>query len=101
MVHSLYWGGLFLLGLAGIVLSARYWREVSLLWFVQISMTLVYVAFHPSTRYRVPTDPLMFLFSAYALVWAGNGIESENAATSPRPPLLWSKPLKGWKTGSE
>lgn len=69
MVHRFYWGGLFLLGLAGIVLSVRYWREVSLLWFIQISMTMVYVAFHPSTRYRVPTDPFLFLFSAYALVW--------------------------------
>lgn len=68
-VHRIYWGALFLLGLAGIVLSAKHWREVSLLWFVQISMTLVYLVFHPSTRYRVPTDPLWFLFSAYALVW--------------------------------
>ncbi len=68
-IHILYWGGLFLLGLAGVVLSARNWREVSLLWFVQIAMALVYMFFHPSTRYRVPTDPAWFLFSAYALVW--------------------------------
>ncbi|MCB9455472.1 MAG: hypothetical protein H6671_05760 [Anaerolineaceae bacterium] len=68
-VHRFYWGGLFLIGLVGIVLSWRQWREVSLLWFAQISMTLVYVAFHPSTRYRVPTDPLWFVFSAYALLW--------------------------------
>ena len=68
-LHRLYWGPLLILGLVGVVLSGRYWREVSLLWFVQISMTLVYVFFHPSTRYRVPTDPLLFLFSAYALVW--------------------------------
>jgi hypothetical protein len=70
-VHRLYFGGLFLLALAGIALSARCWREVSLLWFVQISMTIVYVIFHPSTRYRVPTDPMLFIFSAYALVWIG------------------------------
>jgi 4-amino-4-deoxy-L-arabinose transferase-like glycosyltransferase len=68
-VHRFYWGGLFLLGLAGVVASARHWRDVSLLWFAQLSMTAVYVFFHPSTRYRVPTDPLFFLFSAYALVW--------------------------------
>jgi hypothetical protein len=67
-LHRFYWGALLLLGLAGVVLSARYWREVSLLWFVQISMTLVYLVFHPSTRYRVPTDPLLFLFSAYTLI---------------------------------
>lgn len=69
-IHRFYYGGLFVLALAGIMLTIRGWREVSLLWLVQISMTLVYVFFHPSTRYRVPTDPMLFLFSAYALVWA-------------------------------
>ncbi|MBZ0302909.1 MAG: hypothetical protein K8J31_24400, partial [Anaerolineae bacterium] len=68
-IHRLYWGALFLLGFVGIALTLRQWREVSLLWFIQISMTLVYLVFHPSTRYRVPTDPLWFLFSAYAVVW--------------------------------
>jgi hypothetical protein len=68
-IHRLYFGGLFFLALAGIVLTARGWRDVSLLWFVQISMTIVYLIFHPSTRYRVPTDPMLFVFSAYTLVW--------------------------------
>lgn len=69
-VHRLYWGGLLLLGILGAALSIRQWRDVSLLWFVQLSMTLMYLIFHPSTRYRAPSDPLLFLFSAYALVWA-------------------------------
>jgi hypothetical protein len=69
IIHRYYWGVLFLLGLAGLVLSAKYWRDVSLLWFAHISMTLVYMFFHPSTRYRAPTDPLWFLFSAYAILW--------------------------------
>jgi hypothetical protein len=51
------------------VVSLRHWREVSLIWFVQIGMMVVYVLFHPSTRYRVPTDPLLFALSAYALLW--------------------------------
>ena len=42
---------------------------MSLLIFVQLSQTLMYLVFHPSTRYRSPTDPLLFVFSAYALVW--------------------------------
>ena len=42
---------------------------VSLQWFVQISMTFIYIVFHPSTRYRAPSDPLLFLLSAVALVW--------------------------------
>ncbi len=68
-VHRFYFGALLLLALVGLVASARQWRAVALLWAVQINMTLVYVIFHPSTRYRVPSDPMLFLFSAYALVW--------------------------------
>jgi 4-amino-4-deoxy-L-arabinose transferase-like glycosyltransferase len=72
-VHMVYWGGLFALGFIGIVVTLRGWREVALLWFAQISMLLVYLIFHPSTRYRAPTDPLWFLFSAWALLWLWNG----------------------------
>jgi 4-amino-4-deoxy-L-arabinose transferase-like glycosyltransferase len=86
-LHRLYWGPLLLLGLLGIVVSARHWREVSLLWFVQISMTFVYLVFHPSTRYRVPTDPLLFLFSAYALVWLYQWWRARrNTLSDPHPP---------------
>ncbi len=67
-IHRFYFGGLFFLALFGIATTLRDWRQVSLLWFVQISMTLVYLFFHPSTRYRVPSDPLLFLFSAYGLI---------------------------------
>ncbi len=69
LIHRYYFGALLLLALVGVAVTARQWRDVALLWFVQISMTLVYVVFHPSTRYRVPSDPLLFLFSASALVW--------------------------------
>jgi hypothetical protein len=77
-LHRYYYGVLFLFALVGVALTARYWREVSMLWFVQISMTLVYVFFHPSTRYRVPTDPLLFLFSAYALLWLWKRWQARN-----------------------
>ena len=68
-LHILYFGGLWLLAIAGAWLSRRQWRMLSLLYFVQISQTLVYLLFHPSTRYRSPTDPLLFVFSAVALLW--------------------------------
>ena len=68
-LHLVYFGGLWLLAVAGAWLSRREWRAISLLFFVQISQTLVYLLFHPSTRYRSPTDPLLFVFSAVALVW--------------------------------
>ena len=68
-LHLLYFGGLWLLAIAGAWLSRRDWRTLSLLYFAQISQTLVYLLFHPSTRYRSPTDPLLFVFSAVAVVW--------------------------------
>ena len=69
-LHIVTFGGLWLLAIVGLWLSRREWRLMSLLIFVQVSQTLMYLLFHPSTRYRSPTDPLLFLFSAYALVWA-------------------------------
>ena len=68
-LHVLYFGGLLLLAIAGAWLSRREWRMLSLLYCVQLSQTLMYLVFHPSTRYRSPTDPLLFVFSAYAVVW--------------------------------
>jgi 4-amino-4-deoxy-L-arabinose transferase-like glycosyltransferase len=68
-LHIVYFGGLFVLALGGMLLSWRAWRDVSLIWFLQFSMTVMYMLFHPSTRYRSPTDPLLFAFAAYALFW--------------------------------
>lgn len=71
-IHILYFGGLWLLAIIGTWLSRHQWREVSMLWFIQISQTIIYLIFHPSTRYRAPTDPLLFVFSAYVIVWLMN-----------------------------
>lgn len=68
-LHALYFGVLLLLAIVGTLVTARQWRDVSILWMVQICMTLVYVFFHPATRYRAPSDPLLFVLSAVALAW--------------------------------
>lgn len=74
-IHRVYFGALMALAGVGFLLSLRTWRDVSLLWFVQIAITAVYMLFHPSTRYRVPSDPLLFVLSALAMVmiaaWIG------------------------------
>ncbi len=67
--HIVYFGGLWLFAIAGLWLSRCQWRALSLLVFVQVSQTGMYLLFHPSTRYRSPTDPLLFVFSAYAVLW--------------------------------
>ena len=71
LVHRYWFGSLLTLALAGLVITRRRWRELSLLWLTLLSMTLVYVIYHPGTRYRATTDPLLFLFSASALpaIW--------------------------------
>ena len=68
VVHRYWFGGLLALALLGLWMTRRRWRELSLLWLTLLAMTLVYVIYHPGTRYRAPTDPLLFLFSASALL---------------------------------
>ena len=82
-VHLVYFGGLWLLAIAGAWLSRRDWRLLSLLVFVQVSQTLVYLLFHPSTRYRSPTEPLLFVFSAVAALWV---VERWRGRMNPHPP---------------
>ena len=70
VIHIIYFGSLFILSLMSVPLTLRWWRSVSLIWLTQICMTMIYVIFVPATRYRVPTDPLLFMLSAYTLVTA-------------------------------
>lgn len=73
-IHVVYFGGALALAIAGAFVVLRGWRDASLLLFVQIAMMLVYVGFHPSTRYRAPSDPLLFALSALALVTFVDGL---------------------------
>ena len=98
-VQRIYFGGLFALSLIGLYLTRRQWRTVSILWFVQISNTIVYVLLVPATRYRVPTDPLLFIFSAYALFAFGEYWKNRSqrkrtpqAAIEPGQPLVSQEP---------
>ena len=75
-VHILYFGTLLFLAIPGLLLSLKQWRSLSILWFLQLSMMLVYIFFHPSTRYRAPSDPLLFAFSAYTLLWLWQRIKT-------------------------
>ncbi len=77
-LHRVYFGGLLTLALVGTVVG---WRGASLVWLIQLANTVVYVVFHPSTRYRAPTDPLLFLLSAAALVAAGMWILARRRGT--------------------
>jgi 4-amino-4-deoxy-L-arabinose transferase-like glycosyltransferase len=56
-----------LLGLTGLVLSLRRWRMLLPIYAYFIVFTVVYSVFLPTTRYRLPLDFFLVLFSAYAL----------------------------------
>lgn len=67
-VHVLYFAPLLVLGIVGWALAARDGQPVGPLLAVLAAITVAYLVFHPSTRYRVPADPFLFLLSAYAVV---------------------------------
>lgn len=56
-----------ILGLVGLVLSRRRWRELLPIYAYFGVFTAVYCVFLPTTRYRLPLDFFLILFSAYAL----------------------------------
>jgi len=67
VVHLAYFGPLLVLGFIGLF---RAWRDripVGPLLAIPIVVTVFYVAFHPSTRYRSPADPFVFILAAYAI----------------------------------
>ncbi len=68
VVHLLYFTPLLALGAAGLVLAWRDGREIGPLLAVIAAITLAYLIFHPSTRYRAPADPFVFILAAYALI---------------------------------
>ena len=66
-LFTLTFAPLFVLGLVGLIMSWKQWRAASLLWFAFIAFSLVYVVFYGKTIYRCPLDPLILVFTAFAL----------------------------------
>lgn len=56
-----------LLGLVGLLLSLRHWRLLLPIYAYFAVFTAVYSVFLPTTRYRLPLDFFLIVFSAYAL----------------------------------
>lgn len=67
-LHRAYFGPLLLLAGVGFILSLRRGFDIAPLLSVIIAVTLTYLIYHPSTRYRAPADPFLFTFSALAAV---------------------------------
>lgn len=72
ILRKLIYLPLFLIGLTGIVLSLRRWRQYRLFYGLFISFTVGYSVFFILPRYRVPTiQPYLILFAGFALyqIW--------------------------------
>ena len=67
VVHVLYFGPLLLLGAAGLILGWRARLEIGPLVAVLGAITVAYLIFHPSTRYRAPADPFVFVLAAISV----------------------------------
>ena len=72
IVHLLTFTPLLALSAGGLALAWRDGLEIAPLLAVIAAITIAYLIFHPSTRYRAPADPFVFILAAYALasVWA-------------------------------
>lgn len=68
VVHVLYFAPLLILGMIGLGLASRRRLDIGPLVAVSVVITITYLIFHPSTRYRSPADPFVFILSAYAVV---------------------------------
>ncbi len=68
VVHLLYFTPLLLAAIAGLVIAWRRTLEIGPLVAVVVAVTITYLVFHPSTRYRAPADPFLFILSALTLI---------------------------------
>lgn len=81
-LHLLYFTPLLLLAVVGLLRAGRVRQlagKYAPLWIVFVGITAAYLIYHPSTRYRSPADPFLFVLSAETLLWlwgrvAGRGI---------------------------
>jgi 4-amino-4-deoxy-L-arabinose transferase-like glycosyltransferase len=67
VLHALYFTPLLILGFAGLILGWRDRLEIAPLVAVLVAITVAYLIFHPSTRYRSPADPFLFILAAYSV----------------------------------
>jgi 4-amino-4-deoxy-L-arabinose transferase-like glycosyltransferase len=69
IIHLIYFTPLLILGLLG---WRRAWHDnllVGPVLMVPIAITVAYLIYHPSTRYRSPADPFWFVLAAYGAAW--------------------------------
>ncbi len=82
VIHLLYYTPLLMVAIIGLVLAARAHQLTGTyapILMVLVGITAAYLIYHPSTRYRSPADPFVFVLSASALVWIGQQIKERRS----------------------
>lgn len=84
VIHLVYFTPLLILGAFG---AWRGWhdrRPIAPVIIAPAAITVAYLIFHPSTRYRSPADPFVFVLAAYALCWLwARWVESASRGSPP------------------
>ena len=62
------YAALLILTVAGLAISARYWRRYSLLYLLFVFYTAIHVAYNVQTRYRWEIEPFFLIFAALCVV---------------------------------
>ena len=62
------YGVILLFFILGVALSLRYWRKTLLLIMIIIYYTLIHLVFLATVRYRMPLEPFLIVFAAYAIL---------------------------------
>lgn len=67
-IYRLPWIIVFPLSVAGMFLSQRQWKDLSLVYFLVIALTLPYIITVIEARFRMPIEPFVMVFAAYTVV---------------------------------
>jgi 4-amino-4-deoxy-L-arabinose transferase-like glycosyltransferase len=81
VLHVIYFTPLLILGVIGFWLCWRDKRPILPIISILISITIAYLIYHPSTRYRSPADPFLFVLSAYSVEWIRQQISLRRHST--------------------
>lgn len=88
IVHVVFLTPLFGLAIIGLYMALRAKRPVTPILAIVLAITVAYLIFHPSTRYRSPADPFIFVLSAYAVAVISLGVLALQRKSSDNDRLL-------------
>jgi 4-amino-4-deoxy-L-arabinose transferase-like glycosyltransferase len=82
-IHLFYFTPLLILGVFGWWKALRDHRLIIPVLILPAAITISYLIYHTSTRYRSPADPFVFIGSAYAVTWLWQWWSKRRSANAP------------------